>query len=257
MAIELRIALLLAGLAVLAGLYFFGKSKRITHSKEDDEFNFDTNDLPDALEIDPSRDFTIENEQEAQNVKEELSDISELVREDIADSPRIKKSTLHHQPSLLDHEPEEEEQAKQEEKLVVLHVVAKRPTKFSGKGIVNLTQELDLEFDDMRVFQKNVERFSGKKALYTILNMVKPGTFELDNMQDFETPGISFVMNLPGPEEGLKAFNIMLESARKFADRLNGDILDESRSQLSPQTIAHLQEEVQLFSLKYSHRASN
>ena len=250
MAVELRIALLLIGLAVLVGLYFFGKSKRIAHKKEDDEFNFETNNLPDPLELDDALDLN-ENDQE---VREELSEISELVRADYAESPRIKKSTLKHQPSLLEQESEEVEHDK---KLIVLHVVARRPQKLSGKGIISLIKELDLEYDDMHVFQKYVERFSGKKSLYTVLNMVKPGTFLLDAMDEFETPGVSFAMSLPGPEEGLKAFNIMLEAAKKFADRLNGEILDESRSKLSPQTIAHLQEQVQLFSLKYSRRVNS
>ena len=250
MVVELRIALILIGLAVLAVLYFYGRSKRSTHKFDDDEFDFDSNSLPDPLELDKALELNAKDDKE---VQEELSEISELVREDLAESPRIKKTTLKHQPSLLDSKPEE---VKQDEKLVVLHVVARHPQKFNGKGIVNLTKELDLEFGDMHIFQKNIERFSGKKALYSIVNMVKPGTFDLDTMDEFETPGLSFVMNLPGPEEGLKAFNIMLEAAKKFAERLNGDLLDESRSQLSPQTIAHLQEEVQLFSLKYSHRAN-
>ncbi len=248
MAIELRIALLLVGLAVLAGLYFFGKAKRISHKKEDLDFNFEADKFLDVLEIDQALELDAEENQEA------IKEISDLVHEDIVESPRTKKSTLRHQPSLLDQkaEKEVEQEQEQEEKLVVLHVVAKRPQKFNGKGIINLTKELDIEYRDNHIFQKSVERFSGKKALYIILNVVKPGTFELDAMHQFETPGISFVMNLPGPEEGLKAFNIMLEDARKFAERLNGDILDESRNKLSPQTIAHLQEEVQLFSLKNS-----
>lgn len=252
MAVELRIALLLIGFAVLAAMYFFGKTKRAAHRREDDEFNFEANDLPDPLELDHALELDVDKDRDKE-VQEELSDLSNLVREDIVESPRLKKSTFKHQPSLLDEQASEE--SKQEEKLIVLYVVARRPQKFHGTGIVNLTKELGLEYDNMRIFHKNVERFSGKKALYSIVNMVKPGTFELDAMDKFETPGVSFVMNLPGPEEGLKAFNIMLEAARKCADRLNGELLDESRSRLSPQTIAHLQEEVQLFSLKYSRRA--
>ena len=83
------------------------------------------------------------------------------------------------------------------------------------------------------------------------MNAVKPGTFDQDGMDQFETPGISFVMSLPGPENGLKAFNIMLEAATRASEYLQGDVFDESRSRLSQQTIAHLQEEVQLFSLKH------
>ena len=52
MELELRIALLLIGVAMIGALYFFGKSKRAVKKQEDDEFDFSTRDLPDPLEID-------------------------------------------------------------------------------------------------------------------------------------------------------------------------------------------------------------
>ncbi len=246
MEIELRIALVLIGTAALVALYFFSRSKRMQNLQEDDEFDFQTNDLPDPLDLDESTELDANKD-----INNELNDISELVREDIKELPRTTAETFKEQPSLLEEEPEV---APLEEKLVVLHLVARAPGKLKGKGIVKLSKELELEYDDMHVFHKKIERFSGKRSIYTIVNMVKPGTFNLDEMEAFETPGISFVMNLPGPEEGLKAFNIMHEAAKRFAERLDGDLLDESRSMLSPQSVAHLQENVQLFSLKNSHR---
>ena len=251
MELELRIALLLIGLAVIVVLYFFGKSKRAVYQREDNEFDFSSNDLPDPLEIDHPLDLEKDLVNEKNQISDAGDDLNDLLREDIAESPRIRtsknKPSFSHQPSLLDEEPEPVEL---EEKLVVLHVMARRPQKFNGKGIESLSKELELELSDRQIFNKNVERFSGKKALYHIVNIVKPGTFDKHAMDEFETPGLSFILNLPGPEEGLRAFNIMLEDAKKFAECLNGDLLDESRSRLSPQMTAHLQEDIQLFSLK-------
>ena len=261
MELELRIALLLIGLAAIVVLYFFSKSKRAVLKREDDEYNFQNNDLPDPLELDQA----LELDDDLNKVNDPLMDgfadssmdgmqdeLGDLVREDIAESPRIKvpkdKPSLRHQPSLLDNDPEPPKLA---EKLVILHVMARRPQKFSGKAILNLSRELDLELDEMFIFNKNVERFSGKKALYSIVNMVKPGTFDANGMHAFETPGLSFILSLPAPEEGFRAFNIMFEDAKKFAERLNGDLLDGSRNRLNPQMTAHLQEDIQLFSLKY------
>ncbi len=251
MELELRIALLLIGLVVIVVLYFFGKSKRAVHQREDSEFDFSSNDLPDPLEIDQPLDLETDLVNEKSQISDAGNELNDLLREEIIESPRISipkdKPSFSHQPSLLDEDPEPLEL---EEKLVVLHVMARRPQKFSGKGIESLSKELDLELSDKQIFNKNVERFSGKKALYHMVNIVKPGTFEKHSMDEFETPGLSFILNLPGPEEGLRAFNIMLEDAKKFAERLNGDLLDESRSRLSPQMTAHLQEDIQLFSLK-------
>ncbi len=269
---ELRIALILVGLVVLLALYFVGKRKRDAYRRQDEDFDFSSTDLPDPLDPEsPSSPQVIRDEadllsadhaeeessftvdQEAA-VAQELGDISDLVREDIAESPR-KPSDFKHQPSLLDQH--DDEAPAQEEKLVILHVAARSPNTFDGKGILRLTKELELEHDAMHIFSKNIERYSGVQSLYSIVNMVKPGTFDIDNMDQFETPGISFVMHLPGPEEGLRAFNIMLEAAKKFAERLNGDLLDETRTRISPQSIAHLQEDIQLFSLKNSRAYAN
>lgn len=258
MELELRIALLLFGLAAIVGLYFFGKSKRAVLKREDEEFNFEVNSIPDPLELDQALELDDDLMGDADpEVSEELGDIGNLVREDIAESPRIDvpkdKPSLSHQPSLLDEAPYV---PKAEEKLVVLHVMAKRPQKFTGISIMGLSKELDLELDDLDIYSKNVDRFSGKQALYSMVNTVKPGTFSADAMHGFETPGLSFILNLPGPEEGLRAFNIMLEDAKKFAERLNGELLDESRNRLNPQMTSHLQEDIQLFSLRYPRSAS-
>ena len=251
MELELRIALLLIGFGVIVALYFLGRSKRAEHQREDNEFDFSSNDLPDPLEIDQPLELDEDLVSEKNQISDVGNDLSSLLREDIAESPRIRvpkdRPSFSQQPSLLDEEPEPLEL---EEKLVVLHVMARRPQKFNGYGIEDITKELDLELSDKQIFDKNVERFSGKKALYHMVNIVKPGTFDKHSMDEFETPGLSFILNLPGPEEGLRAFNIMLEDAKKFAERLNGDLLDESRSHLSPQMTAHLQEDIQLFSLK-------
>ncbi len=246
MAVELRIALLVIGLIILVALYSFEKSRRVMRRREDQEFDFEADELPDLLEADENPELDTD-----QKIQEELNSLSNLVREDVEEFPGTHKPDFKHQPSLLGQGHAE---VKQEEKLVVLHVMARLPKKFNGNDIVTFIRELDLEYGN-RIFHKNVERLGDKKALYSIVNIVKPGTFDLDTIDKFTTPGLSFIMCLPGPEEGLKAFNIMLEAAKKSAERLNGRLLDASRNQLSSQTIAHMQEDIQLFSLKYSRRA--
>ena len=245
MVIELRIALLLIGLAVLVAVYFFSRSKkRAARKRRREEFSFWEDRLPDPLGTDLDSGIDIVTPSRgAQSDPDDPGDSTGL--------PGSEKPVPGYQPSLLEKESEE---VAQTEKLVVLHVMAKPPHTFNGAGIMELTRELELEYDDMHVFHKKVKRLSGRKALYSIVNAIKPGTFDPDSMDEFETPGISFVMSLPGPEEGLKAFNVMLEAARRAAECLHGDLLDKSRSRLSQQAISHLREDVQLFSLKHPHQ---
>lgn len=239
MVIELRIGLLVAGLAVLVMLYFFTRAKkRRTRRKEFEEFNFDKDDLLNPLDAD--LDSEIESVGQVKVVPQN------------PDYPGDRTEETASQEPTGGQEPQtREEEADPGKKLVVLHVMARRPQAFKGSGIMDLVRELDLEYDDMHIFHKKVKRLSGRKAVYSLLNAVKPGTFDQENMDQFETPGISFVMSLPGPENGLKAFNIMHEAAERASEYLQGEVFDESRNRLSQQTVAHLQEEVQLFSLKH------
>ena len=154
MELELRIALLLLGLAAIVALYFFGRSKRAVLKREDEEFNFESTAVTDPLELDEALELGDDLIDDADgDVSDELGDIGNLVHEDAAESPRIEipkdKPSLNHQPSLLDEEPHA---PKTEEKLVVLHVMAKRPQKFTGVGILGLIKELDLELDNINIY---------------------------------------------------------------------------------------------------------
>ncbi len=237
---ELRIALLVAGLALLVAVYLWGWSKsRKSRKRKFENFDFDTDPLPTPPDSGPVP----------------AVDPLEVGLLDEEDVPEPEVEEVHeeetgpgYQPSLLGQEAEKQPEVS---KLVILHVMAKRPRMFNGSDIVGIAREFGLEYDQMNVFHKKVKRRGGKRAMYSIVNAVKPGTFDMDRMDKFETPGISFVMSLPGPEKGLKAFNIMMEAAKKTAERLRGDLLDESRNRLNPQAITRMKEDVQLFILKH------
>ena len=233
-------ALLVAGLVLLVAVYLWGWSKsRKSRKRKFENFDFDMDPLSTSPDSGPVPDV----------------DPLEVVPGDEEDVPVLEVEKVHgeekgsgYQPSLLGQEAEKQPTVS---KLVILHVMAKRPRMFNGSDIVGIAREFGLEYDQMNVFHKKVKRRGGKRAMYSIVNAVKPGTFDLDRMDKFETPGISFVMSLPGPEKGLKAFNIMMEAAKKTAERLRGDLLDESRNRLNSQAITRMKEDVQLFILKH------
>jgi cell division protein ZipA len=69
--------------------------------------------------------------------------------------------------------------------------------------------------------------------------MMQPGVFDIDNMTDMATPGLVFFLTLPGPEDMMQAYDYMLETAQAVARNLGADVLDESRSVLTRQTMEH------------------
>ena len=77
--------------------------------------------------------------------------------------------------------------------------------------------------------------------------MVKPGVFDIDDMSNFTTPGITLFMRLPISLDADVAFDFLIREATELADELGGQLRDADRSTLSKQTIQHMREDIQQY----------
>ena len=126
----------------------------------------------------------------------------------------------------------------------MLNVVARDPQGFRGEDILQILLACDLRFGDMNFFHRH-EFEAGRGAIqFSVANMMQPGVFDIDNMGDMMTPGLVFFLTLPGPEDMMKAFNYMLETAQTVARNLHADVLDESRSAATKQSMEHNRQKV-------------
>ena len=85
--------------------------------------------------------------------------------------------------------------------------------------------------------------------MFSMANMVKPGTFDVSQMEEFTTPGVSFFLQLPNSLGNMKCFEQMLNAANAIKQTLNGDLKDENRSVITRQTIEHCRQRIQDFEL--------
>lgn len=128
--------------------------------------------------------------------------------------------------------------------VIMLNVLARSPRGFSGEDILQILLACDLRFGDMSFFHRH-EFEAGKGAIqFSVSNMMQPGVFDIDNMSDLRTPGLMFFLTLPGPEDMMKAFDFMLETAQAVARNLGGDVLDETRSALTQQMLSHTRSQI-------------
>ncbi len=126
----------------------------------------------------------------------------------------------------------------------MLNVMARDREGFRGEDILHILLACDLRFGDMNFFHRH-EFEAGRGAIqFSVANMMQPGIFDIDRMGDFNTPGLVFFLTLPGPEDMMKAFDYMLETAQAVARNLDGDVLDESRSVLSKQSLDHCRQQI-------------
>ncbi|NOX08457.1 MAG: cell division protein ZipA [Gammaproteobacteria bacterium] len=138
----------------------------------------------------------------------------------------------------------------QEEKLIVLYVVAQSGQFFTGKDIQQAMQQTGLCYGDMNIYHAYPHGTSAGNSLFSVANVVEPGTFDIDTMDKFSTPGLSLFLQMPCLMDELKVFDQMVVAARKLAECLHGEVLDDHRSAFLQQTHDHLRDEVVAYRLR-------
>lgn len=132
----------------------------------------------------------------------------------------------------------------------VLNVMAPEGQVFDGSELLPAMLTLGLKFGEMNIFHRHESDSGAGAVLFSLANMVKPGTFDIDNMEQFETHGISLFMAVPCAGQPSANFQLMLHAAEMLAAELNGQVLDVHRQPLTRHTVAHYKERIQSFERK-------
>ncbi|WP_462383980.1 cell division protein ZipA [Pseudomonas sp. Marseille-QA0892] len=147
-------------------------------------------------------------------------------------------------PSMsVDDEPANSEEPSFEEVLVI-NVVSRDPDGFKGPALLQNILESGLRFGKMDIFHRHESMAGNGEVLFSMANGVKPGTFDLDDIDLFSTRAVSFFLGLPGPRHPKQAFDVMVAAARKLSSELNGELKDDQRSVLTAQTIEHYRQRI-------------
>ena len=147
--------------------------------------------------------------------------------------------------SPADEEPETDEKP-YASKIVMLHVVAPNGEILPPAELRDMFERRGYHHGDMDIYHSLYEG----KTVFSVARMIKPGTFDLDDLATFETPGLALILQLPGPVAADTAFEVMLSEAFEMAEELGGTVLDGNRSTLGRQTEQHLREGIH----EYMHR---
>ena len=130
------------------------------------------------------------------------------------------------------------------EKIVTLYVAAREGQKLRGSDIVVAAEKAGLTYGHMQIFHRLVEGHPERGPVFSVANIMKPGSFEMATIQELQTPAIAFFLTLPAPMTALDAWEKMLPTAQRMAELLDGVVLDESRNALGRQRIAHIRDEL-------------
>ena len=134
--------------------------------------------------------------------------------------------------------------------VLVINVVAKPDREFYGVDLLQALLGAGLRFGDMSIFHRHFDQDASSPVLFSVANMVNPGTFDLNQINDFATRGVCFFMTLPNVATSMQAFDRMLDAAQQLRIALDGDLKDDNRSVMTAQTIEHYRQRVRDFDLR-------
>jgi cell division protein ZipA len=86
-------------------------------------------------------------------------------------------------------------------------------------------------------------------VLFSVANILRPGTFDLYNMHEFSTIGVSLFLSLPTGVNNLEAFENMIRVAKRICETLDGLLKDDHRNLMTAQTIEHYRQRIRDFEL--------
>ncbi|MFH4663641.1 cell division protein ZipA [Vibrio cidicii] len=161
------------------------------------------------------------------------SEISEPLDEELV-LPSEQVELKHN--SVLENEAQAETEPEME--VIVLNVHCAGEDPFVGTRLFDSMQQNGLIYGEMDIFHRHADLSGNGKVLFSVANMMHPGTLKHDDPATFTTKGISFFMTLPCYGDAEQNFKLMLKTAQQIADDLGANVLDDRRNLITPDRLA-------------------
>jgi len=154
----------------------------------------------------------------------------------------LDNSIYERQREVLTEQPQQsvkEDNNDQPQEVLVVHLMANKGETVAGQQLLDAILGVGLRYGAMKIFHRHLNDDGSGPVLFSMANLVNPGTFDLNSMGDLEVPGVTLFMALDDIEDPVSAFNIMIEAIDSIVASLQLNVMDESRSSMTRQTIDH------------------
>jgi cell division protein ZipA len=165
------------------------------------------------------------------------------VTDNIADLVLKEKSTdqVSHQTPLKTSSAVKESENKDNNKeqipdVFILNVVAKEDATIGGLQLLQFFLTSGFRYGEMSLFHRHLHSDGTGPILFSIANMMAPGTFDPHHMEKFNTQGVSFFITAPNQEINIQeAFEMMLTAVEQLSKEFDCIVLNAQREPLTEQ----------------------
>ena len=226
-------------------------SSHLAEEKEQpEEFNFTT----DTNQVDPvffKSELAIEAEDADIKLPEqpESDDLAYLSKVDISNSTDLPSQTDSLSPTDLPSQADSSSSTDLSSQtdssspiietpveLFIFNIAAKNGERLGGHELLQFFLTSGFRYGDMNIFHRHEYSDGTGEVLFSIANMMAPGTFDLDYMEQFNSPGISFFFTAPNDKISVnKSFDMMLRAVEQLAEEFDCEVLDEKREKFTPE----------------------
>jgi len=228
----LRWILIIIGLAIVASIFLFGNPEKKRKPKASRKLNKDsTQRLEPTLDGSAAEDAARELELEGETADADLLGQGELDIDTGTPAPRPEPRAEPAKPA-----------GPPPDKIVTLFLLATDNRIITGAELLQATVHTGMQYGDLNIFHRLPE--GSEKPIFSMANAAKPGYFERDEWNTFETTGVVLFLTLPAPVNALDAWDAMLATGRRMAEILHAELLDEERNPFTRQKEAQLREEM-------------
>lgn len=130
------------------------------------------------------------------------------------------------QAPIAEPAPQPVEQAAPQ--MVTLYVVAPEGQQFRGDVVQHQLEAVGFQFGEYNIFHRHLDNPTSP-VLFSVANMMQPGVFDINNMDQFATVGLVFFMHLPSVGNDLVNVRLMIKTVESFAQSVGGFVLNDQQ----------------------------
>lgn len=190
----------------------------------------ETNDAPSALRVGTARKEPELDDEDANDPLFAKWPKTAPAAEPVAESEPVAEAAPEPETgSVAPASEHAETEATPKETVLVLTILARDGSALSGDSINSVALANNMVFGDMNIYHR---MGADNQPVFSLVNMVKPGSFDPETIHELTTPGISLFMQLPGPSNATAAYDDMLQTAYRMSETLEAHLCDRRRQPL-------------------------